>query len=279
MNQATFWIVDAFIGALNGRILRGNPTAIVLLDEFGSEAEMLERANEFNLSETAFVVPSGDGNFDLRWMTPQTEVDLCGHATLATARVLCDAGLLGMGATARFATRSGVLMAQVKKEGIELDFPARTTKACAVPAKLRSGLGLDANEMLYCGWAGEDYIVRVAPERLETLRPDFKKLLAIEGRGVIVTTHAPPEEEYDFASRFFGPRAGVDEDPVTGSAHTALAPFWANRLGKKQLRAVQLSQRGGALQVEVRDARVSIIGQTHVRAVGRLCDSLPTISG
>ncbi|BCM93002.1 putative isomerase YddE [Abditibacteriota bacterium] len=275
MDRAPFYLIDAFTesGKVLGHPLRGNPAAVVLLDEFASDAWMQERANEFNLSETAFVVGRGDQNFDLRWFTPQVEVDLCGHATLATAAALLDAGQILRGDNTRFSTRSGILTAKVVADRIELDFPGQQTSARAILPQLRSALGLKANEILYCGRAADDWFVRVAPDKLGPLRPDFKKLALIEARGVVVTTHAPPgEESYDFASRFFGPRVGIDEDPVTGSAHTALAPFWAARLGKMQLKAVQLSARGGWLEVEVRGLRVAIIGQAQIRAQGHLRD-------
>ena len=272
MKNTPFWIIDAFIGKAAGRQLRGNPAAVVLLNEFAPDEELLERANEFNLSETAFVVAREQGNFDLRWMTPRIEVALCGHATLATVGALLDAGQLCVGQEAHFKTRSGILTAQIEEDRITLGFPSQTISAHTVPSKLRSALGLAANEVLFCGRGGEDWIIRVAHDQLESVRPDFKKLAQIEARGIIVTTHAPPEESsYDFASRFFGPRVGIDEDPVTGSAHTILAPFWSARLGKQQLRAVQLSTRGGWLEVEMHGLRVSIAGKTQIRARGHLC--------
>jgi len=273
VKNAPFWIVDAFVGHNRGRILRGNPAAVVLLPEFAPDEELQERANEFNLSETAFLVPRGELNFDLRWMTPQVEVDLCGHATLAAAHALVDAEKLKVGQSARFSTRSGVLEARAgNDERLELDFPIQSVSARAILPALRMALGLKVGEVLFCGRAADDWLVRVHPETLQSLRVDFKKMALVEGRGVIVTTHAPPgASDYDFASRFFAPRVGVNEDPVTGSAHTKLAPFWAARLGKTKLTALQLSERGGLLELEVRGVRVGIGGRCHLRARGVLC--------
>ncbi len=272
MKNAPFWIVDAFVGEVAGRILRGNPAAVVVLDEFACDEELQERAHEFNLSETAFVVRRGDDcEFDLRWFTPQVEVDLCGHATLAAAHALVDAGKLNPGQTARFATRSGVLEARVEDEGrIELDFPVQSVEECAVPMELHHALQLSHNPVLFCGRAGDDWLLRVEPRTLESLAPNFVRLQKFKTRGVIVTAQEP-REEIDFASRFFAPRVGISEDPVTGSAHTKLAPFWAARLGKTKLQAVQLSERGGLLQLEVRGVRVGIAGKCHLRARGILC--------
>ncbi len=272
MELAPFWIVDAFVGTWQGRTLRGNPAAVVLLSEFACDEELQERANEFHLAETAFVVPRGAGAFDLRWMTPLTEVNLCGHATLAAARALLDAGLLRDGETARFATRSGELSARVDGERVELDFPAQEVEECATPSSLRAALGLLSEPILFCGRAGEDWLLRIEPTSWKNLRPNLAKLGAIPARGIIVTSQPEaPAGETDFISRFFAPRVGIPEDPVTGSAHCALAPFWAARLGKQHLNAVQLSARGGALQLEVRGERVSIAGLCALRARGRLC--------
>ncbi len=261
---------------MNGRRLRGNPAAVVLLDEFASDEQLQERANEFNLSETAFVVARGGAHFDLRWMTPQVEVDLCGHATLATARALQDAGRLSPGETARFSTRSGVLEAKAGSEGIELDFPAQESEECVMPDALAQAFGWDKTERNFerrypCFRAGDDWFVCVHQGELENVRPDFATLKQVEGRGVVLTTVPEwPSGNIDFLSRFFGPRVGVDEDPVTGSAHTYLAPFWGERLGKTQLKAVQLSARGGWLDLEVRGGRVGIAGKTQIRAQGQL---------
>ena len=271
MKNAQFWIVDAFVGKIPDRMLRGNPAAVVLLPEFAPDAQLQERANEFNLSETAFVVPRGGFDFDLRWFTPQVEVDLCGHATLATAFALVDAGKLSAGQSARFATRSGVLEARVEDERIELDFPSQPVfPSRFIPPRLGAALGVPADAAFYSGATGDDVLVQVKPGILEQLAPDFQRLSRFNARGVIVTQLGATEDA-DFASRFFAPRVGINEDPVTGSAHTKLAPFWAARLGKMKLKALQLSERGGLLELEVRGVRVGIGGQCHLRARGVLC--------
>jgi len=273
MEETPFWIVDAFVGESAGRELRGNPAAVVLLSQFPPDEILQECADEFNLAETAFAVPRGRQNFDLRWMTPQTEVDLCGHATLAATAALCEAGLLMASQTAHFATRSGELRALAREVGsIELDFPAQHVADCALPTSLSAALRLSSNPVLFCGRASDDWLLRVEPKTLANLRPDFGKLAKVEGRGVIVTAlPETPSEETDFYSRFFAPRVGINEDPVTGSAHTVLAPFLATRLGKTKMNAVQLSERGGRLELELRGERVGIAGRCRVRARGHLC--------
>jgi len=273
MEETPFWVVDAFVGEVAGRILRGNPAAVVLFSQFPPDEILQERADEFNLAETAFVVPRGGGSFDLRWFTPRVEVDLCGHATLAATAALCEAKLLFPKETARFQTRSGELRAFVREEGrIELDFPAQPVEECALPASLSAALRLRSDPILFCGRASDDWLLRVEPRTLANLRPDFGKLAKIEGRGVIVTAlPETPSEGADFYSRFFAPRMGINEDPVTGSAHTKLAPFWAARLGKTRLSAIQSSERGGRLELELRGERVAIAGRCRVRARGHLC--------
>jgi len=270
VRNAPFWVVDAFVGSLGTRVLRGNAAAVVWLPEFAPDEELQERAREFNLSETAFVVPLGNCEFDLRWMTPQVEVDLCGHATLATAAALLDAEQLSQGQTAHFHTRSGILSAFVLGEQIELDFPSQDVEECAVPSQLLADLGLRSEPILFCGRAADDWLLRVEPDALERARPDFKKLARHDARGVIITAQSASGET-DFVSRFFAPRLGIDEDPVTGSAHTKLATFWAARLGKTHLKAAQLSERGGRLELEVRGERVGITGRCALRARGQLC--------
>lgn len=273
MEETPFWMVDAFVGEIAGRELRGNPAAVVLRSQFPPDEEMQERADEFNLAETAFVVPRGPHNFDLRWFSPRVEVDLCGHATLAATAALCEAKLLFANQTAHFQTRSGELCAFVREEGsIELDFPAQDVEDCAMPGSLSAALRLQSDPVLFCGRASDDWLLRVEPNTLANLRPDFGKLAKIEGRGVIVTAlPESPNGETDFCSRFFGPRVGINEDPVTGSTHTKLAPFWAARLGKTRMNAVQFSGRGGRLELELRGERVAIAGRCRVRARGHLC--------
>lgn len=272
MKSAPFWILDAFSGEAFGRKLRGNPAAVVLLDEFGSDGQLQERADEFNLSETAFVVRRGGEEFDLRWFTPQTEVDLCGHATLAATAALFDARKLDVGQTARFFTRRGMLKALAHNEKIELDFPIQTVEECEMPIELARMFGFNPNGRTEtCFRAGDDWLICVHQALLENARPDFAALVQLDARGVILTSQLEwPDDEIDFLSRFFAPRVGINEDPVTGSAHCALAPFWSARLNKTRMKAVQLSPRGGLLEVEVRGERVALSGQFEVRAQGFL---------
>jgi PhzF family phenazine biosynthesis protein len=214
-----------------------------------------------NLSETAFVHRIADG-FSLRWLTPTVEVKLCGHATLAAAFVLWETGALAPTAEARFDTASGLLTCTRERHSsgdwIAMDFPARECLPCPAPAGLAAALGCDVG---WCGANGMDYLVAVRDEGvLRGLRPNMSGLAQLPVRGVIVTcaAAAPP---FDFLSRFFAPAAGVPEDPVTGSAHCALGPFWAKRLGRGDLTGLQASDRGGVVQVGVRGDRVILRGQ------------------
>ena len=225
-------------------------------------------AAEMNLSETAFLVPCDDG-FRLRWFTPTVEVDLCGHATLAGAHVLWEEGHLAAGAVARFHTRSGLLLAARRGEWIELDFPATPPEPAAAPAGLAEALGIRA---VWTGRSRFDYLVEAESAAVvREMRPDFTALARAEARGVIVTSgaDAPP---YDFVSRFFAPAAGIDEDPVTGSAHCALAPFWGARLGKTEMTAYQASARGGVVKVRLAGDRVILGGQAVTVLRGELVD-------
>jgi len=225
-------------------------------------------AAEMNLSETAFLVPCDDG-FRLRWFTPTVEVDLCGHATLAGAHVLWEEGHLAAGAVARFHTRSGLLLAARRGEWIELDFPATPPEPAAAPAGLEEALGIRA---VWTGRSRFDYLVEAESAAVvREMRPDFTALARAEARGVIVTSgaDAPP---YDFVSRFFAPAAGIDEDPVTGSAHCALAPFWGARLGKTEMTAYQASARGGVVKARLAGDRVILGGQAVTVLRGELVD-------
>jgi PhzF family phenazine biosynthesis protein len=247
--------VDAFADAP----FRGNPAAVCLLPAAREDAWMADVAREMNLSETAFLVPRADGSYDLRWFTPAVEVRLCGHATLASAHVLWERGLLPAAETARFHTKSGLLTASRAPDGlIELDFPARPSVPIAVPEGLAEALG---TPVLQVRGSADDDLVEVATEaEVRALRPSFAKLARIPVRGIMVTArseHAP----FDFVSRFFVPAAGVDEDPVTGSAHCCLAPFWGERLGKTRMLGYQASARGGAVRVEVVGERVKLGGR------------------
>src|SRR5689334_17318664 len=215
--------VDAFAD----RPFRGNPAAVCVLPAPREEAWMRDVAREMNLSETAFLHPENEG-YRLRWFTPAVEVDLCGHATLASAHVLWEDGVLPRDRQARFHTKSGLLTADRHGDWIELDFPATAPTPAPAPPGLAAALRVGAR------WVGRskfDYLVEVDSEDVvRGLKPDLAALERIEARGVIVTSRASTAG-LDFVSRFFAPRSGVPEDPVTGSAHCALAPFWSERLG------------------------------------------------
>jgi PhzF family phenazine biosynthesis protein len=254
--------VDAF----TAEPFAGNPAAVCVLPEARDAAWMQAVAREMNLSETAFLVRRDDG-FDLRWFTPTTEVDLCGHATLASAHVLWQDGHLAAGDVARFHTKSGLLTARLDGDWIELDFPATPDEPAEAPAGLAEAIGARPT---YVGRSRFDLIVEVEGEdTVRNLQPDFGRLRAMPVRGVIVTSRAATEGS-DFVSRFFAPAAGVDEDPVTGSAHCCLAPFWARRLDKKTLAARQVSARGGNVRVTVAGDRVRLSGQAVTVLRGEL---------
>ena len=252
--QLNLFQVDAFAE----QVFAGNPAAVCPLEAWLPEALMQSIAAENNLSETAFFVPEGEegGNYGLRWFTPQKEIDLCGHATLASAHVLFEH--LGFaGQRLDFSTRSGVLTVSRADNVLALDFPAKTVEPCAAPAALIEGLGAVPCEV----HGGRDYLaVFASEEAVRALTPDPRRLAELDRHGVIVT--APGGDgEVDFVSRFFAPKFGVDEDPVTGSAHCSLTPFWAARLGKATLEARQVSQRGGRLQCALSGERVILRGR------------------
>jgi PhzF family phenazine biosynthesis protein len=218
-----------------------------------------------NLSETAFLVRQPE-HFDLRWFTPAVEVDLCGHATLAAAHVLWQQGQ-ATGEEIRFATRSGVLKAVRRADAIELDFPLKPEAPAPAPAGLLEALGTTAR---YVGKNQFDYLVQVESEAaLRGIAPDFKRLAAVPVRGIIATSRSA-DPRFDFLSRFFAPRSGVDEDPVTGSAHCCLADFWRKRLGKTEFVAFQASARGGVVRVRVVNDRAFLGGQAVLVARGEL---------
>jgi PhzF family phenazine biosynthesis protein len=276
--------VDAF----TSEAFAGNPAAVCFLPGEREASWMQNVAREMNLAETAFLRPlDGEGGrreflatrsatasprgftaptgsarteFELRWFTPTVEIDLCGHATLASAHALWESGRLAPGEQARFHTRSGLLTADSGEGGwIQLDFPLTPNEPVAAPDGLTEALG--AGTPLYVGRSKFDYLVQVGSEAiLRDVAPDLRRLSAIEARGVIVTSKAA-NGDYDFVSRFFAPRAGIDEDPVTGSAHCTLADFWSRQLGKTQFLARQISPRGGVLRVDLRGNRVLLGGQ------------------
>ena len=237
---------------------KGNPAGVCLLPKAGDTAWMLNIAKEMNLSETAFLVKESDG-FNLRWFTPAVEVDLCGHATLAGAHILWETGLLSPKETARFHTRSGLLTVTRQGALMEMDFPTKIDEPVEPPAGLLEALGI--SNPLYVGKNKFDYIVEVeSEEKVRNLKPDFTRLGAIDVRGTMVTARSS-SPDYDFVSRFFGPAVGVPEDPVTGSAHCCLGPYWSRKLHKTEFRAYQASARGGSLRVRVQGDRVLLAGQ------------------
>lgn len=245
------------IDAFAERVFQGNPAAVCPLDAWLPEALMQAIAAENNLSETAFCVPEGDG-YGLRWFTPLKEIDLCGHATLATAHVLFEH--LGFaGAEIVFSTRSGALRVTRAGDRLAMDFPAKAIEPCAAPAALIEGLGRMPLEV----YGGRDYLAVFADAaEVRALTPDPRRLAELDRHGVIVTAPGGAEDgDVDFVSRFFVPKFGVDEDPVTGSAHCSLTPFWAARLGKTTLEARQVSRRGGRLQCTLAGERVILRGR------------------
>ncbi len=256
------YIVDAF----TDRPFSGNPAAVCLPDEWPADAWLHAVAAEMNLSETAFLVSNGEG-FDLRWLTPQVEVDLCGHATLASAFVLWHSRRAPIDRPINFNTRSGTLSAARRGEAIELDFPLQSASETAPPPGLLEALGAEPS---FVGKGAYDYLVEVASEAaLRALSPDFRALSSVPVRGVIVTARSE-NPQYDFVSRFFAPASGIDEDPVTGSAHCALASHWRNRTGKSEFRAYQASARGGSIGVRIDGERVALTGQATLVVEGQL---------
>lgn len=257
--------VDAF----TDQLFAGNPAAVCPLTEWLPRDTMQAIAAENNLAETAFFVPIGTtqgAEFELKWFTPTVEVDLCGHATLATAKVLYD--LLGYAKPEiRFHTNSGLLTVTRHDDWLTLNFPADppVRVSPSFHAELTEALGIEPTEV----YAGKTDLLVVVPDQatLVALTPDFRSLGQLKVRGVIVTA---PGTDVDFVSRFFGPASGIDEDPVTGSAHTTLTPFWAERLGKTTLTARQLSRRGGALRLALQGERVEISGQAVVYLKGEI---------
>ncbi len=250
----TIFVVDAFTGSP----FKGNPAAVCILQKPRDEGWRQDVAREMNLSETAFLEKRSDGSYTLRWFTPAVEVDLCGHATLASAHILWESRELAAGQRAVFHTRSGILYAVKQGDWIEMDFPSEPAKGTAAPGELIGALGVAA---LYTGRNRFDYLLEVdGEETVRNLSPDMTRLKKVDMRGVIVTSRSR-SSEYDFVSRFFAPAVGVDEDPVTGSAHSCLGPYWAQKLGKKSLTAYQASSRGGILRIGLKDDRVLIGGQ------------------
>jgi len=254
--------VDSF----THRPFAGNPAAVCILPKAADPAWMLDIAREMNLAETAFLVKQPDG-YDLRWFTPTVEVDLCGHATLASAHVLWEDGHLTPTEQARFHTKSGLLTADRRDGLIELDFPVTPVSPAASPPGFAEALGATPQ---FIGRSKFDYLVELEDEAtVRKLDPDLGAVSRVKARGVIVTSRAD-KGKYDFVSRFFAPQSGVPEDPVTGSAHCALAPYWGAKLGKKELMAFQASARGGEIRLRLEGDRVRLGGQAVTVLRGEL---------
>ncbi len=249
----TIYQVDAF----TDKPFCGNPAAVCIMDKLQDEDWMQNVAREMNLSETAFLNKQVEG-YNLRWFTPAVEVELCGHATLASAHILWEIGLLKPGEQAIFNTLSGTLTANRNGKWIEMNFPAKVEEQALAPNGLTEALGVAVK---YVGKNQFDYLVEVESEEIvRNIKPDFDLLLSVDARGVIVTSVAD-SSEYDFVSRFFAPNVGVSEDPVTGSAHCCLSPFWSKRLGEDELVGYQASARGGVVKVRYAGDRVFLGGQ------------------
>jgi len=255
--------VDAF----TDQPFRGNPAAVCWLDHVHDDAWLQAVAAEMNLSETAFVRRLDDG-FELRWFTPRLEVDLCGHATLAAAHVLWEQGFVDTEREVTFQTKSGQLLAVQQPTGIQLDFPLMPPAASPAPDGLIESIGVQPR---YVGKSRLDFLIEVdSANTVRKLRPDFARLAKINSfRGVIVTSTSDVPE-FDFISRYFAPAAGIDEDPVTGSAHCSLAPYWRNKTGKNDFVAFQASARGGIVRVRVDGERAYLSGNAVTVFAGDL---------
>ncbi len=259
--------VDAF----TNRLFRGNPAAICPLEEWLPDETLQAIAAENNLAETAYYVPNGTG-YDLRWFTPGVEVDLCGHATVAAAHVILAIRRECPGSRVTFQSKSGELSVDREGDLYALDFPARAPEECAANPKLEEALGAKPKQLL----AARDYLcVFDREEDVRALTPNMEKLMTIDRFAVIVTA---PGHDCDFVSRFFAPAKGVPEDPVTGSAHCTLTPYWSKRLGKTKLHARQVSKRGGELWCEDRGARVKIAGNAVTYLEGEIEVSAPALA-
>ncbi len=254
--------VDAF----TSEMFKGNPAAVVLLNAPAEVAWMRNIAREMNLSETAFLTPLAEG-YGLRWFTPQAEVELCGHATLASAHVLWESGIVPASAKIRFSTLSGWLRASKNGGWIELDFPSAAATPGDVSEEVIAALGIVPEFIFH---SGEKWLLEYHDEaEIQALSPDFAALRSRPGRGLIVTARSE-KPGIDFVSRYFAPWIGIDEDPVTGSSHTILGPYWAEKLHKNHLTAQQVSARGGLLKVRVSGERTYISGQAVTVFSGQL---------
>jgi PhzF family phenazine biosynthesis protein len=260
MNSIPIFQVDAF----STGPFTGNPAAVCVSDEWLPDDIMQKIAAENNLAETAFIIPDGN-DFKIRWFTPLVEVDLCGHATLASGYVVLNHLKPGSPNVTFHSLHSGTLSVSSRGDKLELDFPTDTLTACVLPAVIKESLEVNPVETYF---GRSDYLVLLDSEA-EVLRvsPDFRRLASADGRGVIVTAAG---SDVDFVSRFFAPQAGIDEDPVTGSAHTTLTPFWSARLGKPFLKARQLSARGGYLECALNGDRTLISGRATLFFKGEI---------
>lgn len=255
------WQVDAF----TDRVFGGNPAAVCQLEEWLPDITLQSIAGENNLSETAFFVGRA-GNYELRWFTPTVEVDLCGHATLASAYMIFEHVELGRQQVVFQTRKAGVLTVERQADLLSMDFPARPAKPIAAMPALNAALGASPVELRQ---SSRDHLaVYSSAADVLALKPDFAALAKLDCWAVIVT--APGENGVDFVSRFFGPAQGVNEDPVTGSAHCTLIPYWAERLGKSELLAHQVSQRGGVLKCKILGDRVNIAGQAVLYMEGKI---------
>jgi PhzF family phenazine biosynthesis protein len=259
--EIPYYHVDSFTSEL----FAGNPAGVCMLSAFLADGVMLKIAAENRHSETAYVVPRADGDFDLRWFTPVVEVDLCGHATLASAYVLALRKHTEW--PVRFHTRSGILTVAQNQDSFEMDFPARPPQPCETPAGLLPALGLKTALVM----KSRDYLVVVEKsDQVRAISPDFEALAKLDvGVGGTIVT-APGDGDVDYVCRLFAPALGINEDPATGSIHCTLAPYWGRRLGKETLRAQQLSDRGGRMQCTIRGDRVKVSGRARLYLHGTL---------
>ena len=263
-----FWTVDAFTHTL----FHGNPAAVFICNTFPTDEVMQNIASEFNLSETAFVVPLQENHFQIRWFTPTIEVDLCGHATLAAAHIVWTETQQTTGDAIYFESKSGVLKAIKNQTSITLDFPAHAIEDTTVPNGLIEAISAVP---VFVGVSHHTCVVELhSAQDVINLQPHFSWVLDLPFRSLLVTAEGPAGGSYDYVCRFFSPRSGVYEDPVTGSAHCKLGPYWSHRLKKNELRAFQASKRGGALIVKHEGNRVLLIGEAITVFTGQLSGAL-----
>lgn len=256
------WIVDAFAD----KPFKGNPAAVMILDEFYADDRLLDIAAEMNLSETAFVKPLKDNLFHIRWLTPTVEIKLCGHATLAPAHILFEEGIV-KNQPILFDSLSGRLQVTQEVDGLQLDFPLQNVEKTLDKAPFEKVLGLK-NEIIQVVKAYDDIIVELdSEETVKTFVPNFALISTINARAIIITARS---QHYDFVSRFFGPRVGINEDPVTGSSHCKLAHYWSQKLDKTTMRAYQASKRGGKIDLKVVGDRVYLKGTAVTILAGEL---------